>query len=1005
MSGDPSDTSSSWSAPRSGASFGWESDDDGHAFDVRERDRYDDAGELGRGGMGEVRAAHDRRLGREVALKVLRVDSAAHEARLAREAEITARLEHPGIVPVYGAGRTEDGALYYTMRLVRGQSLARAFGEASGLDARLRTLRHLLDACEAVAYAASQGVVHRDLKPDNIMIGRFGETQVVDWGLAAVLRGPHARDGLGGNRVGTPQYASPQQAGGTAPDPRDDVFSLGGILFELLTGRPPRTGTRFVTDVAVPRVLELAPHAPAELAAIADRALALDPAIRYPDALALATDLEAWFDGRRVAAYDYSPRELLARLLRTWRAPLAVAALAGVALLAIGVLAFLRTAAERDRADAARHAAEAAEADAARHLARALSAQAATAAAAGRRAEAEVLAVHALAIEEMPEARGVLSGFGLQPRPQHLGRAALPECNRLFVRRDGAAAGCLTDGGVRGIDLATAQATDLLSLPDPIFAVHVRSDGVLLVGSPDRRIVIARPGEALEVLAEDLGTVEGLVEDADAGLMLAFGRGKTALLDLETGAHQLVWPCLDGLPLAADLAGGRVAAGCADGTVRVADASAMLTGGGFETARTLVTQAVALHLDRSTPGRLAVGLVSGQVVVLDGSEVIASADSGPDAARDVYVLGDRFAVASGRGDVGVWSVEAGRRIAHLPTAPASVRLLPDDRVRVITRDAVEEWQLRGAGPTTRWTHAEGLSAVSLAPHRPLLATSHGDGALRVHRIDDGGLEAALDYQSGVVKDVAFSPDGGRIAATAMGEPSIRVWRTDDWELQSVHTGLRNRRVAWVDDARVLGLPYSFHPRMWDTVDQGPEQRVGDTPWPYFDGERSTAGPLWLADHAGGIWRLPPDPTPRMTRIGGLPGIDCVTGHDTFALAARDGRLYRIDVDEPPRALGVAAARVVDLDVSPDGALFAAARLDGLVDIRRTADGTVVAVLRGHLTRASTVDFAADGRLLASGSWDATARLWDAEVWFTDPVALRSTIESAWGRTLEDFLPE
>ncbi len=349
--------------------------------------RYREGRELGRGGIGRVCVAADAHLGREVARKELLArlgtgtsPSPQALARFLREARVTGQLEHPGIVPVHELGRKADGTLYYTMKLVRGESLTRALRRARDLDERLRLLGHVRDLCEAMAYAHSRGAVHRDLKPDNVMVGAFGETVVVDWGLAKIrgasdLRGEEIEaqmrqmreeaDGDGqeahdtpkpvdsfegdaahtleGSTMGTPAYMSPEQARGdvAAMDERTDVWGLGAILFEVLTGRAPYAG-KSAFDVLArvlvedpPPVRELCPEAPPELAAIADRALTRDPAGRYASAAALAEEIAAWQDGRRVGAYEYSAWELVRRFASRHRAAtFAALAILGGALLA-----------------------------------------------------------------------------------------------------------------------------------------------------------------------------------------------------------------------------------------------------------------------------------------------------------------------------------------------------------------------------------------------------------------------------------------------------------------------------------------------------------------------------------------------------------------------------------------------------------------------------------------------------------------------------------------------
>jgi serine/threonine protein kinase len=150
---------------------------------------------LGAGGLGVVVEARDARLGRTVALKELRSDSRASAARFVREALVTARLQHPGIVPIYEAGRWPDGAPFYAMKLVAGTSLAQAITARPTLGERLALLPALIAATEAIAYAHAQRVIHRDLKPHNIMLGEFGETLVIDWGLAKDLAAPASTDG------------------------------------------------------------------------------------------------------------------------------------------------------------------------------------------------------------------------------------------------------------------------------------------------------------------------------------------------------------------------------------------------------------------------------------------------------------------------------------------------------------------------------------------------------------------------------------------------------------------------------------------------------------------------------------------------------------------------------------------------------------------------------------------------------------------------------------------
>ena len=292
------------------------------------------------GGLGKVSVALDGELNREVALKEIKERHADHpdsRARFLVEAEITGGLEHPGIVPVYGLGTYGDGRPFYAMRFIRGDSLKEAierFHKTKGpINAAKRALelRQLLgrfnDVCDAIAYAHSRGVLHRDLKPGNVMLGKYGETLVVDWGLAKPVGGPTSRDadaevplhptsGDGssatqmGSAIGTPQFMPPEQAAGRLDQlgPASDVYSLGATLYCLLTGKVPFEGgdvgaiLQRVQRGDFPRLRQVQRDVPPGLEAICLKAMALGPVDRYATPRALAGDVEKWLADEPVSA-------------------------------------------------------------------------------------------------------------------------------------------------------------------------------------------------------------------------------------------------------------------------------------------------------------------------------------------------------------------------------------------------------------------------------------------------------------------------------------------------------------------------------------------------------------------------------------------------------------------------------------------------------------------------------------------------------------------------------
>jgi len=265
---------------------------------------------LGEGGMGIVRLAEQRSLRRAVAVKALRVgqETPANALQLLREALLTGRLEHPNIVPVHDMELTEDGLPQLLLKRIEGRAWSCFFGDDARVQERFDVddalqwhLRVLVSVCDAVRFAHTQGVVHRDLKPDNVMIGSFGEVYVVDWGLAVALRGEAAAVVPATRRrvVGTPAYMAPEMLEGDA-DELTDVYLLGGILYELLTGQPPH-GTGAL-DVILEHIRHATvrppPGAPDELAELCTDALAKDAAARPESVDVFRRRLLAYLDHR-----------------------------------------------------------------------------------------------------------------------------------------------------------------------------------------------------------------------------------------------------------------------------------------------------------------------------------------------------------------------------------------------------------------------------------------------------------------------------------------------------------------------------------------------------------------------------------------------------------------------------------------------------------------------------------------------------------------------------------
>lgn len=321
------------------------------------------------GGMGHVFIAHDRSLNRTIAIKELRAKVGpvgrtslpdTRATRFLREAQITAKLEHPAITPVHELGVRDDGTLYYTMKLVEGATLSESIFTGQTLEERLRYLPNLVSVANAAAYAHSKGVIHRDIKPENIVLGEFGETVLVDWGIAKIdeedalwmdteTRTPSSSETdaaltLPGSVIGTPAYMPPEQARGKNRelDEGADIYSLGAVLYSILTGERPFSGgtatellERVARELPVP-VRKREPTAPKELISICEKAMSFNRSDRFDSVQALTDELNRYQDGKDVHCYPYPFQEKMIRIVARHRM---IASILVSALVLVGTIA------------------------------------------------------------------------------------------------------------------------------------------------------------------------------------------------------------------------------------------------------------------------------------------------------------------------------------------------------------------------------------------------------------------------------------------------------------------------------------------------------------------------------------------------------------------------------------------------------------------------------------------------------------------------------------------
>jgi len=946
--------------------------------------RYRRGRELGRGGMGRVVLAVDDQLGREVAIKEIRTGSGGASVgeviRFVREARVTGQLEHPGIVPVHELARSADGTFYYTMKRIRGQSLAAALRSARTVEDRVALLRHFRDVCEAVAYAHSRGVVHRDLKPDNIMVGGFGETLVVDWGIAKVRGLPDVPPAVvsttaaprtevaadddarpidegalidapmteAGHAIGTPAYMSPEQARGDleAIDERSDVWGLGAVLFEILTGRPPFVGNTALAILSAvlvdppPGVLTIAADAPPELAAIADRALSRDRAARYASAKEIADEIGAWQDGRQVRAYRYGAWDLVRRFVRRHRA--ASIAAVSIALAVVGAALFMTWSYRAEVAQ--RRDAET----------RALIAEAGRLDQLGHRPQAFALLRAAASIGgpaiEPALARAGLLAHADEPQPIVLAGHTSLVADLAFAADGAHVVTCSQDRTLREWDVATGRLVRTIQHDRRMHAIVASDDGTRWLTPSD---------------ADDPTEVAFTVWEAESG---------RALRDLGTGLYAE--------SLAITRNGQRAASAGRDGTVRIWDLASgegriVAQHGGWVRALSFSPDGTALMIGGRGP-RV-------QIVTDDGERALEGIE-GEVRALD-WSDGDRIAVGRQDGSLALFRASDGtrERVVAAHRGPVVDAELARDGTRGVP--APQDRRPRG------WS-AGGAAPAPYPPHRGRVSAAHFDAAgtrVATAEIDQrAALVWTLPAETGLVlrghdgwvHDAVFSPDGVHVAS-ASRDGTVRLWNSETGLEERVLTGHEGSVycVRFASDGSVVGSGgRDGTVRLWDAVTGGARLTVaahGDAVYDlaFLEGERiasvSVDGSVRVSSTRDGaeLW----------SHRGTLP-LNALASHaGELALGDTTGgiEVWQVGESEPSRRFTGHSGAIRSPDFPADGALLVSGALDGHVILWEAANGRSVRELAESERGITAVDLASDGARIVTASEDGLVRVWDA----------------------------
>ena len=947
-------------------------------------DRYLRGARLHEGPMSVVQLAEDPLLRRQVVLKCAPGDADGPAAlRLLRESRITAALDLPGVPPVLDAGVDSDGRQWFAMPVLHGETLADRLAKNGPGMAHLTAL---IAAARVVAGAHRLGIVHRDLKPEHILLdgadAERGQVRVLDWGIARPASASSEWDTLlslsevtgQGQVVGTPAYMAPEQVIGEAIGPATDVWALGVCLAELLTGRAP-----FLRDTPAETlravVHDPAPEVAGPLAAVVARCLHRDPLARFPHADAVADAL--------AEALRPPPTPAPSR-----RTPLAagilVAGVCGALLgwaLAPGAPAPLDPVAVSASPAVGRTALRAH----ARHLLRTADPE-----------QAALFAAAGLADGEDALLRGVLAARGLPV--VHADTKPLPTCESTVLSGDGRSLLCIGADAVSVVDtrsgrtrwqrpvtVATACVLQdhLMAWTPNNTAVRIFDlqsgagvDGPASIDAPERSGASPHPDRCYLPFAGGSRRI-----DRAPGARLkrsstdALGIAISSELDLHVSfdAYRFVDP--DTGEVLAERPRGPVHAGDRAFWLATAPEAGLLVEGSLD------------------------GLV--RVLPLDGHDgpapVPVALPKG--AIHDVALSssGTWVAAVDEQSRAWLWPRSAPGQRQMVPGKASAVGFIGDDTLVAVGEDR-RLFTLGAPHEAGRLSLDSGVTAVDL--HGDHLAIALGNGEVQRRHLPSGRIDRVMLDTVNVAKDITLGPGGRAVAASlSTDSPSRWLWP----ESEATRFGAFCRRTVFVGDTLSACQPVGMGgPLLLDAQGRTFPQ-VGRATAEFYDTEplpdRQAAV---LVDRDGEVWTLTPGDPPSLDKVaetGRFGAVAMASLSGPIYLARRDHiAVVWPDGSRPPARIPVGAP-ALDLALSPDGGRLAAAELTGDVQIFDTAALELVATLPGHGERAVAVGFSDDGRTLATGSWDHTARLWDLTVLDAPADRLVAEVEARTGRLI------
>jgi WD40 repeat protein len=938
------------------------------------------------------------------------------------------------------------------MRVVRGRTLSSAIREAKTLSERLALVNHFAGLCQATAYAHSRGVVHRDIKPDNVMIGEFGETFVLDWGLAKIVeettpnslrsaaslsRPPTAsstdgavrtlkegtasfRTQLGGI-VGTPLYMSPERLlqSTDACQPTADVWSLGVVLHFILTGKLPFGGStlsELVEEIlsAHPEdVVTKYPEVPRDLAAIAKRALAREPSERYPTAKELAKDIAAYQAGEKVAAYDYGSLELMRRFVKRNRAAVAIASLSALSLGVLLASSYRRVSAARDDAVAAHRRAAEGEARAKSSLSDVLLQRARASYEQGDYAASTLLAAGALELVERPDARGLVIAQTNTERLQPINTPNLKQCDdarwniglRQLACRDGDTLRLVPHDPDRATMTFPARDITLVSLNQRGWLKTLPNGETLLLdanGAPRPWLDGPKPGGLL-VASED---GEILVRGDETGKVQVFETRSATL----TAEHEL------GLPLTAIAASSRderIALGTYRGEIFT-----WKYRGAPPPDRLGQARATVRALAFSPRGNL---LLSGgedrSVIIWDvaSRQVSSMPLRAESAVSSLAWSADGAWFAVGSATTGLDLFDGGRLERTLRVAPkgSGVRELgftSERELLAIARDGAPlTYSLRKSRPVPRFTARGNVLSMAWATEgQKVLLGGLGDQGLCHLRLEDGLCNDRLPLRLELVRKIAISRSRNLLAIGGTGR-HVELWR----EAEKLPAGyvsvplaeIRDLKFLESDGTLIVGGTSPILVRIdLDSLEVRDTQPV---PAPIQAMAPLSENRVLLALRNGTIveWSLPLARALRTLRIGSgwVMGVVAFDRRGVAVAIDADGFAVFVsltDLREVGR-LQVHSGRPTAIALDEKTGLVATGGEDRSIQLFSSAwpSKVLVTLLEHQGTVRSLLFDPTSERLISSGD-DGLVRLWELADLSTSAVALRAKVEGEFGLSLE-----